>query len=181
VARFLTLGRKARYERAGFQLYGASVAAARNPYLFTALGVPDTLDGRFDIIALHVFLLIQRLKREPEPGPILAQAVFDAMFLDMDINLREMGVGDLSVGKRNRAMWEAFHGRSVAYAAAWDDKVALAAALARNFWRGGEPPAGAVAALGRLAWAQAACLAAQAIDAMIRGDVHFLPAEEAAQ
>ena len=54
----------------------------------------------------------------------------------MDINLREMGVGDLSVGKRNRAMWEAFHGRSAAYAAAWDDAVALEASLARNLWRG---------------------------------------------
>ena len=59
------------------------------------------------------------------PGPTLAQAVFDAMFLDMDINLREMGVGDLSVGKRNRAMWEAFHGRTAAYAAAWDNSSAL--------------------------------------------------------
>jgi cytochrome b pre-mRNA-processing protein 3 len=175
------LRRRDRHERAAFQLYTAAVAAARDPYLYATLGVPDTLDGRFDAIGLYVYLTIRRLTEAPNPNPALAQAVFDAMFQDMDTNLREMGVGDMSVGKRNRAMWEAFHGRSVAYAAAWDDKVALAAALARNFWRGGEPPAGAVAALGRLAWAQAACLAAQAIDAMIRGDVHFLPAEEAAQ
>ena len=66
LARFLTLGRKARYERAGFQLYGAAVIAARSPYLYAELGTPDTLDGRFDVIALHVFLLIQRLKREPD-------------------------------------------------------------------------------------------------------------------
>jgi cytochrome b pre-mRNA-processing protein 3 len=175
------LRRRDKHERAAFQLYTAAVAAARDPYLYATLGVPDTLDGRFDAIGLYVYLTIRRLTEAPNPNPTLAQAVFDAMFQDMDTNLREMGVGDMSVGKRNRAMWEAFHGRSVAYAAAWDDKVALAAALARNFWRGGGPPAGAVAALGRLAWAQAACLAAQAIDAMIRGDVHFLPAEEAAQ
>jgi cytochrome b pre-mRNA-processing protein 3 len=175
------LRRRDRHERAAFQLYTAAVAAARDPYLYATLGVPDTLDGRFDAIGLYVYLTIRRLTEAPNPNPALAQAVFDAMFQDMDTNLREMGVGDMSVGKRNRAMWEAFHGRSVAYAAAWDDKVALAAALARNFWRGVEPPAGAVAALGRLAWAQAACLAAQAVDAMLRGDVHFLPAEEAAQ
>lgn len=181
MARFLTLGRKARYERAGFQLYGASVAAARNPYLFTALGVPDTLDGQFDIIALHVFLLIQRLKREPEPGPILAQAVFDAMFLDMDINLREMGVGDLSVGKRNRAMWEAFHGRSAAYAANWDDAEGLENAIARNVWRGAAPPAGCATALQRLMWAQDHFLAEQALEALGQGQVNFLPAEEAAR
>jgi cytochrome b pre-mRNA-processing protein 3 len=181
LARFLALGRKSRYERAGFQLYGASVVAARDPYLFTALGVPDTLDGRFDTIALHVFLLIQRLKREPEPGPILAQAVFDAMFLDMDINLREMGVGDLSVGKRNRAMWEAFHGRSAAYATSWDDAEGLENAIARNVWRGAIPPAGSATALQRLMWAQDHFLAEQRLEALAQGHVKFLAAEEAAQ
>ena len=112
----LSLIRRGRYERVGFELYGAAVAAARDPFLYTALRVPDTLDGRFDMIGLHTFLLIQRLKREPAPGPALAQAVFDAMFSDMDINLREMGVGDLSVGRKVRVMWEAFHGRAAAYA-----------------------------------------------------------------
>ena len=79
---------------------GAAVTAARDPDLYGVLGVPDTLDGRFDLIGLHAFLLIRRLRALPPPGPALAQAVFDAMFSDMDINLREMGVGDLSVGKQ---------------------------------------------------------------------------------
>lgn len=181
MARFLTLGRKARYERAGFQLYGAAVAAARDPYIYAKLGAPDTLDGRFDVIALHVFLLIQRLKREPEPGPALAQAVFDAMFLDMDINLREMGVSDLSVGKRNRAMWEAFHGRAAAYAGGWGENEALETAIARNLWRGASPPSGSAAALRRLMQAQDRHLADQPIEALERGNVHFLPAAEAGQ
>ena len=99
----------------------------------------------------------------------------------MDINLREMGVGDLSVAKRNRAMWEAFHGRSAAYAAAWQDPAALQAALARNVWRGAESPAGSAAALARLAAAQAARLAEQGLDRLLRGEVTFLPAQEAAQ
>jgi cytochrome b pre-mRNA-processing protein 3 len=111
----------------------------------------------------------------------LAQAVFDAMFLDMDTNLREMGVGDMSVGKRNRAMWEAFHGRCAAYAAAWDDADELAASLARNLWRGAEANGGAPLALARIARAQAECLAGQAIEMMLRGDIRFLPAEEAAR
>ncbi len=175
------LRRRDKHERAAFQLYSAAVAAARDPYLYTALGVPDTLDGRFDSIGLYVYLIIRRLGVAAEPGPALAQAVFDAMFSDMDINLREMGVGDMSVGKRNRAMWEAFHGRSAAYAAAWDDPAALAAALARNLWRGGEPPPGATRSLARLAHAQAACLAGQEIELLTRGDVKFLPAEEAAR
>jgi cytochrome b pre-mRNA-processing protein 3 len=175
------LRRRDKHERAAFQLYGSAVAAARDPYLYAVLGVPDTLDGRFDAIGLYVYLTIRRLSQADEPGPVLAQAVFDAMFLDMDTNLREMGVGDMSVGKRNRAMWEAFHGRSAAYAAAWDDPVALRAALARNLWRGQEPLADAAAAMGRLAHAQALHLGGQGIEAMLLGVIQFLPAEEAAR
>jgi cytochrome b pre-mRNA-processing protein 3 len=175
------LRRRNKQEQAAFQLYGSAVAAARDPFLYATLGVPDTLDGRFDAIVLHVYLIVRRLDSEPHPAPALAQALFDAMFLDMDINLREMGVGDLSVGKRNRAMWEAFHGRSAAYAAAWQDGPALAAAFARNFWRGAQPPAGAAEALVRLAAAQAAYLAGQGLDAILGGELLFLAAEEAAR
>jgi cytochrome b pre-mRNA-processing protein 3 len=164
-------------------LYGAAVAAARDPYLYRTLGVPDTLDGRFDVVGLHTFLLIQRLTGAPAPGPTLAQAVFDAMFSDMDINLREMGVGDLSVGKRVKAMWEAFHGRAAAYAPALraSDSVALEAALLRNVWRGEAAPDGAAAALARLALAQHTHLAGQELTALVAGVVHFLPPAEAAR
>jgi cytochrome b pre-mRNA-processing protein 3 len=181
VAGFLGFRRRARRERLGFTLYTAAVAAARDPYLFTEIGVPDTLDGRFDVIGVYAFLAIQRLKREPEPGPELAQAVFDAMFSDMDINLRELGVSDMSVGKRVRAMWEAFHGRALAYSQAMEanDPAALEAALARNIWRGAEPPAGSAAALVRLVLAQDAHLAAQPMARLAEGDIHFIPARDA--
>ena len=96
-------------------LYSAAVKAARDPHFFGVLGVPDTLDGRFDLVALFTALVIERLRMAPDPGPALAQAVFDAMFSDMDVTLREMGVGDLSVGKKVRAMWEGFHGRALSY------------------------------------------------------------------
>ena len=170
------------HERAGFELYGAAVAAARDPLLYARLGAPDTLDGRFDLIAIYAFLVIHRLKALPEPGPALAQAVFDAMFSDMDISLREIGVSDLRIGKRVRAMWEAFHGRAKAYGEALDagDHAALEAALARNVWRGA-PPDGAPALLARLVLAQAARLAGQDLAALAAGEVRFLPAEEAAQ
>ncbi len=173
--------RRGKLERAAFQIYGAAVTAARDPFLYATLGIPDTLDGRFDAIGLYVYLTIRRLSDAPSPGPALAQAVFDAMFLDMDVNLREMGVGDMSVGKRNRAMWEAFHGRSAAYAAAWDDPTAMEASLARNLWRGADAPVGAASALRRVTRAQAACLAEQGIEAMLRGEIAFLPAAEAAR
>jgi cytochrome b pre-mRNA-processing protein 3 len=86
----------------------------------------------------------------------------------------------MSVGKRNRAMWEAFHGRSAAYAAAWNDPSAFEDALTRNLWRGADAPVGAASALMRLARAQAAYLDEQGIDAFVRGDIAFLPAAEAA-
>lgn len=178
---FLGLFGRGRRERAGFQLYVTTVAAARDPYLYTDCGVPDTLDGRFDLIGLHAFLLIRRLTREPEPGPTVAQAVFDAMFSDMDINLRELGVSDLAVGRRVKDMWEAFHGRSRAYAEALDaaDDPALEAAIARNVWRGADPPPGSAAALVRIAHAQLRHLSAQPLAVLERGEVTFLTAEEA--
>ena len=179
----MSLIRRGRHERVGFELYGVAVAAARDPFLYTGLHVPDTLDGRFDMIGLYTFLLIQRLKREPAPGPALAQAVFDAMFSDMDVNLREMGVGDLSVGRKVRVMWEAFHGRAAAYAAAINagNVTALDAALERNVWRGRPPPGDAMAALRRLMLAQEAHLSAQPLDALAQGSVQFLAAQEASR
>lgn len=178
VAGFLGLTRRKRHERTGFELYSAAVAAARDPALYTELNVPDTLDGRFDMIGLYAFLLIERVTQEPEPGPGLAQAVFDAMFSDMDINLREMGVGDLSVGKKVKAMWEAFHGRAAAYGPALraNDGVALEEALRRNVWRNDPVPGSASAALARLALAQHGFLATQGLDEIARGSVRFLPA-----
>jgi len=169
-----------RRERAGFALYTASVAAARDPLYFARLGVPDTLDGRFDLVGLFVALLIHRLRTHPAPGPALAQATFDAMFADMDFNLREMGVGDLSVAKRMRDMWEAFHGRAMAYEAplAAGDLQALEEALARNVWRGAAP-AGAAHALAVAAMAQDRVLQSQALADLAAGQVHFLPAREA--
>jgi cytochrome b pre-mRNA-processing protein 3 len=171
----MRLRRRNCHERAGFALYSTAVAAARDPFFYASLGVPDTLDGRFDLIALHAFLLVRRLQDAPQPGPSLAQAVFDAMFSDMDSNLREIGVSDLSVGKRVRTMWEAFHGRSRVYGAALssEDGPALAAALARNVWRG-DAPASAAWRLAELTLAQTAHLAAQPLETLAVGEVQFL-------
>lgn len=166
----LAPSRRRRNERAAFGLYATAVQAARRPVLYlpppAGFGVADTLDGRFDLIALHVALLIRRLQAQPEPGPALAQAVFDAMFADMDRSLREMGVGDLSVAKKVRVMWEALHGRATAYESALGEGdaaargAALAAALARNVWRGA-PPEDAPARLAAYVEAADRALAAQ--------------------
>jgi cytochrome b pre-mRNA-processing protein 3 len=188
--RVLGFLRRRRQERLGFDLYGSAVAAARAPVFYRDLAVPDTLDGRFDLVGLHVFLLIRRLGALPPPGPATAQAVFDAMFSDMDFNLREMGVSDLVVGRRVKAMWEALHGRSAAYAAALELPPqargdALAAALARNVWRGRPPKSGPEGdAVRRLAHQVLRCaetLDALPAEALLAGRLRFpVPAEVAA-
>ena len=169
--------RRNRHERTGYELYTAAVAAARAPWFYATAGAPDTLDGRFDLVGIHAYLLVRRLSRDEAPGPALAQAVFDAMFSDMDLNLRELGVSDLAVGKRVRAMWEAFHGRAAAYAPAMDakDAPALAAAVARNVWRlpqGEDAPPGAMSIAARML-AEDAALAAQPLAGLARGRVQF--------
>jgi|SRR5579883_582464 len=125
-------------------LYGAIVAQARNPAFYLTYGAPDTAEGRFDMIVLHLVLLCRRLGRETGTDAQLARAlsqqVFDMFCSDMDHNLREMGVGDLTVPKRMRRVGEAFFGRLQVYeqALASDDGEELVGALARNVFAAGE-------------------------------------------
>jgi cytochrome b pre-mRNA-processing protein 3 len=120
-------------------LYARTAERARAPELFEACGIPDTLDGRFDALALHAALTIDRLGREPD-GEALAQAFFDAMFRHLDLTLREIGVQDLGVGRRIKIMAEGLHGRALAYRESIAGKPEqLLEALRRNAY-GGRPP-----------------------------------------
>ena len=134
-------------------LYGTIVAQARSPSFYRDYGVPDTVNGRFDMIVLHVALLLRRFEDEPEQARSLGQGVFDRFCQDMDDNLREMGVGDLKVPKEMQRMGEAFYGRVAAYRAALEesDDTALTAALARNLFDGEASGAGRLAAYMRQA------------------------------
>ena len=114
--------------------YRTLVNQARSPQFYLNVGVPDTLDGRFDMIVLHMFLVIDRLSAEGKPADDLRQRLFDVMFDDMDQALRELGVGDLSVGKKVKTMARAFYGRLAAYDEAFRSTEAemLENALKRN-------------------------------------------------
>lgn len=113
-------------------IYGMIVAQARLPMFYAQLGVPDTVNGRFDMVLLHLWMVLHCL-RPIEGGDTVAQALFDRFCDDMDDNLREMGVGDLTVPKRMQAFGEAFYGRTAAYDAAFAAGEAdLAIALNRN-------------------------------------------------
>jgi cytochrome b pre-mRNA-processing protein 3 len=172
----LGLFRRPPFERAGFELYGAAVAAARQPRFYGELGVPDTVAGRFEMVCLHNGLLIRRINVEAtKPAKDLAQAVFDAMFSDMDVNLREMGISDLRVGNRVKMLWEGFHGRAQNYANALsaEDMAALAVALQRNVWVREPAPPGAAMALAEYAKRVAAALEPQPFAALAEGQVSF--------
>lgn len=130
-------------------LYDQIVAQARQPIFYEEADVPDTVDGRYEMVSLHAFLVMRRLKREGKLGQELSQTLFDRMFADMDHSLREIGVGDLGVGKRIKAMAQVFYGRIVAYAEALDGNSdeTLEEALARNHYGTLEkPPEAAVLA-----------------------------------
>jgi cytochrome b pre-mRNA-processing protein 3 len=115
-------------------LYGAIVAQARAPAFYADYGVPDTVDGRFDLIVLHLHLVLRRLRSEPEAVRDIGQALFDTFCTDMDHNLREMGISDMGVPRRMRAFGEAYYGRATTYDRALDaaDDRELTEALARN-------------------------------------------------
>lgn len=120
-------------------LYRITAERARAPELFEICGIPDTLDGRFDSLALHAALVLERLRREPD-GDVLAQAFFDVMFQHLDLTLREIGVQDLGVGRRIKIMAEGFHGRALAYREALNGgSTPLTEVLRRNAY-GGRPP-----------------------------------------
>ncbi|HEX8167967.1 MAG TPA: ubiquinol-cytochrome C chaperone family protein [Beijerinckiaceae bacterium] len=147
--------------------------AARAPALYMRLGVPDTAEGRFESLALHVVLVLRRLRRLPTPAEDVAQELVDAFFRHLDASLREMGVGDMGVPKRMKKLFRAFYGRAAAYDAALEsgDPERVAAALAEPF--GG--PAEAVFGLARYALGVEAALAADALDAFLGPGPGFPP------
>ena len=127
-------------------LYGMIVAQARLPCFYRDYAVADTVNGRFDLIVLHLALVLDRLAQDPALQS-LGQGIFDRFCQDMDHNLREMGVGDLKVPKEMRRMGEAFYGRAQAYRAALGGRRTigpLVEALERNIY-GGSPAAAAAA------------------------------------
>ena len=174
VSNLLNWGRK-RQMSAHERLYGAAIEIARRPDLFVRYGVSDDVDGRFDALALVVSLVMRRLKELGDDGRDLSQQLFDSMFADMDLSLREMGAGDLGVSKRVRVMAEAFMGRLDAYTTAIDnrDREALAKALERNLLRGAVSPDARRSGLVEYVLALAAAVEAADYQEMLDGELQL--------
>ncbi|NQW09302.1 MAG: hypothetical protein HQ481_05380 [Alphaproteobacteria bacterium] len=165
-------GRNTKHAAAA--LYDSVVQQARRPELYTLLGVPDTIDGRFDVLVLHVHLILRRLRGDGASMTGFAQALFDALFFDMDRTLRAMGVGDMSVGKRVKDMIRAYYGRAAAYDAALqvDDDALLLDALGRNVFAGAPGPDGGVG-LARYVRRSVDAIAAHSSSDILAGGVRF--------
>ena len=151
------------------------VSHARDPEFYAGHGVPDTLDGRFELIALHLFLVLHRLRDDAAAGRF-GQALFDRMFADMDRALREMGTGDLSVGRQVKRMAQGFYGRAAAYQAGLAGERPLEEALARNlFGTVAEPDPAALAWFAAYLRRQAAALSRVPTATIAEGTVPFAP------
>lgn len=155
------------------RLYLTVAEAARRPAFYADLGVPDTVEGRFELLTLHAFLVLRRLNALPPPARDLAQDLVDATFRQFDTALRELGVGDISVPKRMKTMAGAFLGRGRAYEEAFVDDDALAGALARNLFFGADPKAQAVEAMVGYVRASAAALDAVGFDDIVAARLPF--------
>lgn len=159
--------RQAAVEPAAGVLHDALIAQIRQPVFYTGLGVPDTFEGRFDLLVLHAGLVLRRLRELGPEGRDLAQALVDLMFARFDVAMRELGVSDIGVPKRMKRMAEAFKGRTAVYdrALAQGDLPGLTVAIARNILGGG----GHGGPLARYALAAAATLATVPLDAFDSG------------
>ena len=160
------------WEAPARMLYDTVVMQARRPDFYRDLGVPDTVDGRFELVALHGYLLLRRL-RPLDDGAGLAQGLFDVIFADMDASLREMGAGDLGVGRRVKTMAKGFYGRMAAYDAGLAGEAPLADALRRNLYGTVEPTEAALTAMAQYLRDAAQSLEKQPELALLAGQATF--------
>lgn len=160
-------------------LYAKAVEQARWTNFYAEMGVPDTIDGRFDMVALHVFLILRRLKQEKTKSQATAQALFDTMFINMEHEVRELGAGDLGVSRRVKAMARAFYGRVAAYDQGLDSNGGnLREAVLRNVFRGEENQGDHAESIASYIRNQVEALAGQSVDSLLRGHVHFADMEQ---
>src|SRR3954469_2720791 len=162
-------------ERTAAELaYRRIVEQARQPGFFLNGGVPDTIDGRFELICLHAFLYLHRLKGEQSRSARFGRRFVAAMFADFDRSLREMGTGDLSVGREVKRMAEGFYGRFATYeeGLAADD-TELRAALARNLFGTATPDPAKLAAMAAYMRGQAVALRCQETGTLLAGEIAF--------
>jgi cytochrome b pre-mRNA-processing protein 3 len=173
--------RRAEERRIADSLYGQIVAAARQPFHYSVAEAPDTPLGRYEMLSLHVFLFLHRVRGEAGRMADVAQELTDMFFLEVEHSLREFGIGDMGVPKRMKKLAKMFYGRVGSYGDALDanDRAALEAALARNIRPGVENWQGAVP-LADYAMRSRDALAAVPVSEFLEGRIAFAAVEDVA-
>jgi cytochrome b pre-mRNA-processing protein 3 len=109
------VSKRRRIARTATELYGSIVAAARRPEFYRTLGVPDTIEGRFAMLVIHLFLVIERLSKAHEGAESFSRALIETFITDMDDTMREIGIGDMGVPRRVKKAAAALYERMIAY------------------------------------------------------------------
>lgn len=156
------------------QLYGAMVKKARDPEFYRLLSVPDTVNGRFDMLVIHAMLVLRRLRGGGVTADQTGKALLELLFKDMDQSLREMGVGDMGIGRHIKRMAKALFGRAEAYEAGLDgDPAALTATLIGNLYRQTAPEADQVERMADYVRRAAAHVARESVAEILAGRLNF--------
>ena len=165
---------RSRKNKVAMELYSILVIQARRPHFYKYWGIPDTPDGRYDMIMLHVFLVLHRLKYDHHNTKDISQALFDLMFEDMDKNLREMGVGDTGISHRIKQMAKAFYGRIAAYEHGLNSPDnSLEKAIERNIYRNVPVTKGQITMLCKYIRNESINLANQRTRRLLNGRISF--------
>jgi cytochrome b pre-mRNA-processing protein 3 len=162
------------FQSEAHQAYLSIVKQARTPFFYERCTVPDTLDGRFDVILLHMFLVLSRLRHEASPDAAeFDRALQEVFFYDMDRSVRELGVSDTGVGKRVKKMAQAFYGRMQAYEQGMLNAKAFQESLRRNLYRGEEIPSETLQAMVDYTMQSQEALQRQSFEQLLSGNIRF--------
>lgn len=158
-------------------LYVATINQSRQTAFYQDLEVSDTVEGRFDMIIMHIYLIMRRLKKGEEKTEEFSQSLFDLLFADMDQNLRELGIGDMGLARRVPKMAEAFYGRIKAYEEALaitdDENEMLKSALDRNLYRGTTASDESLQAMAGYLRREIISMDKTSLDSLTKGEVFF--------
>lgn len=168
-----SLKRRAEFQRKAGEIYGAIVTQARQRAFYANLGIPDTPTGRYEMVVIHLFLVLERLRSEGALTEPVTQELVDAFVADIDDSLRELGTGDIGVPRRVKRAAAGFYARARDYRQALEASgTALEQTLARHLGDADatEPRIGALSAYVRAA---AASLAGQHVEGLIEGRPSF--------
>ena len=175
------LSRSKKLNNAAHQLFLNVIEQSRNDKFYKNYGVEDSLDGRFDLMTMHMSIILNKLEQHSEinDAKIVRRNLQEIMFDNLDLSLREIGVGDLGVGKKIKVMAEAFYGRIAVYQSLLNsnNQGELSDALERNLYRGKDLDDKILPEMVKYVFSQWDNVHEQSIEKIVKGNIIFLAIE----